>query len=406
MTERYAILRDLSREPLGGPLSGGHDGPFGMAEGGPLHPAPVVEEADLSPKDLRDVARETGVTAVAPDMEIMPIAPLDADEDKADGAPNTRSPGNSWGIEAVLAHQSPFSGAGVKVAVIDSGIDAAHPAFQGMNLLQQDFSGSGDGDASGHGTHCAGTIFGQDVGGTRIGVARGIDRALIGRVFGTAGGGSSLALYQAMQWAAQGGANIISMSLGYDFVGMANRLEQRGLPRPAAVSAAMSALVANLRFFDRLMAMLKASQFMGIDTLVIAASGNESNRPGFEVTAALPSAADGVVSVGAAAPASGGVHPVARFSNANPNVVAPGVDVVSARANAPGLVAMSGTSMATPHVAGIAALWWEAIASVAPGLPVGPRVADRLRAGARRNLFASPDDPGDYGEGMVTAPLA
>ncbi|MFN7176106.1 MAG: S8 family serine peptidase [Thermaurantiacus sp.] len=402
MTERYAILRDLSREPLGGPLSGGLDGPFGMAEPGPPHPAPVVEEADLSPKDLRDVARETGVAAVAPDMEIMPIAPLDTGEAEAGPAAG----GNSWGIEAVLAHQSPFTGQGVKVAVIDSGIDAAHPAFQGVDLVQQDFSGSGDGDSSGHGTHCAGTIFGQDVGGTRIGVARGVDRALIGRVFGTAGGGSSLTLYQAMQWAAQGGANIISMSLGYDFVGMANRLEQRGFARPAAVSAAMSALVANLRFFDRLMAMLKASQFMGIDTLVIAASGNESNRPSFEVTAALPSAADGVVSVGAVGPASGGVHPVARFSNANPNVVAPGVDVVSARANAPGLVAMSGTSMATPHVAGIAALWWQAIASAAPGLPVAPRVADRLRAGARRNLLGSPDDPGDYGEGLVTAPLA
>lgn len=404
MTERYVILRDLSREPLGGPLSGGLDGPFGMAEQAPAHPAPVVEEADLSPKDLRDVARETGVAAVAPEMEILPIAPLQSEED---GHPSDVSSGGAtWGIEAVLAHQSPFSGRGVKVAVIDSGIDAAHPAFAGVDLRQEDFSGSGDGDSSGHGTHCAGTIFGQDVDGTRIGVARGIDRALIARVFGSAGGGSSLSLYQAMQWAAQNGANIISMSLGYDFVGMANRLEQRGFQRPAAVSAAMSALVANLRLFDRLMAMLKASQFMGIDTLVIAASGNESNRPSFEVTAALPSAAEGVISVGAVGPAVGGVYPVARFSNSNPNVVGPGVDVLSARANAPGLVSLSGTSMATPHVAGVAALWWEAIATAAPGLPVAPRVADRLRAGARRTPFASPDDPGDYGEGLVTAPLA
>jgi subtilisin family serine protease len=404
MTERYAILRDLSREPLGGPLSGPLDGPFGMSEGaGPLHPAPVVEEADLSAKDLRDVARETGVAAVAPDMEIAPILPMaeeGADESADEGAAGAGpASANAWGIEAVLAHQSPYNGKGVTVAVIDSGIDAAHPAFQGITLVQQDYSGSGDGDASGHGTHCAGTIFGRDVDGTRIGVAPGVERALIARVFGTAGGGSSLALYRAMQWAAGAGANIISMSLGYDFVGMAARLEQRGLPRQAAVSAAMSGLAANLRFFDRLIAMLRASQFMGIDTFVVAASGNESRRPTFEVTAALPAAADGVMSVG-------GRHPVAAFSNANPNVVAPGVDIVSARANAPGLVAMSGTSMATPHVAGVAALWWQAIATSAPGLPVAPRVADRLRAGARRNLFGSPDDPGDYGEGMVTAPVA
>ena len=403
MPERYAILRDIAREPLSGPLSGSLDGPFGMESRAPPHPAPVIEEAELSARDLRDVARETGVAAIAPDMEIAPIAPLESEGEPADAG---ASPGMAWGIEAVLAHQSPWTGRGVRVAVIDSGIDAAHPAFAGITLVQQDFSGSGDGDASGHGTHCAGTIFGRDVDGTRIGVARGVERALVARVFGDRGGGSSLALYQAMQWAAENRANILSMSLGYNFVGMAARLEARGLPRPAAVSTAMSALAANLRFFDRLIAMLRASQFMGIDTLVVAASGNDSQRPVFEVTAALPSAAEGVVSVGAVGPLGGGRHPVAPFSNSNPNLVAPGVDVLSARAGGGGLVAKSGTSMATPHVAGVAALWWEAIAATAPGLPVAPRVADRLRAGARRHLLGGPDDPGDYGEGLVTAPLA
>nr|WP_229419583.1 S8 family serine peptidase [Pseudoduganella dura] len=96
-----------------------------------------------------------------------------------------------WGITAVGADRSRFSGAGVTVAVLDTGIDAAHPAFSGVQLVQQDFSGDGDGDAFGHGTHCAGTILGRDVGGTRIGVARGVTRALIGKVLGNDGSGST-----------------------------------------------------------------------------------------------------------------------------------------------------------------------------------------------------------------------
>jgi subtilisin family serine protease len=83
----------------------------------------------------------------------------------------------AWGIAAVKADTSNFTGDGVVVAVLDTGIDKSHPAFAGVTIVEQDFSGSGNGDRQGHGTHCAGTIFGRDVSGTRIGIARGVRAA-------------------------------------------------------------------------------------------------------------------------------------------------------------------------------------------------------------------------------------
>ena len=100
--------------------------------------------------------------------------------------------GDAWGIASVRADRSPYSGRGVTVAVLDTGIDTSHPAFAGVDILEQDFTGEGNGDVDGHGTHCAGTIFGRDVSGQRIGVARGISRALIGKVLGQNGGDSQM----------------------------------------------------------------------------------------------------------------------------------------------------------------------------------------------------------------------
>jgi subtilisin family serine protease len=81
----------------------------------------------------------------------------------------------------VGADTSPFSGDGIVVAVLDTGIDASHPAFEGVDIVQKDFTGEGVGDQHGHGTHCAGTIFGRTSEGTRIGVAPGVKKALIGK---------------------------------------------------------------------------------------------------------------------------------------------------------------------------------------------------------------------------------
>ncbi|UUZ52799.1 S8 family serine peptidase [Massilia sp. H-1] len=90
--------------------------------------------------------------------------------------------------------------------------------------MQKDFTGDGNGDGHGHGTHCAGTIFGRAVNGIRIGVAPGVTRALIGKVLDSDGGGSSDNIVEAMLWAVEQGAHVISMSIGMDFGGYVKQL--------------------------------------------------------------------------------------------------------------------------------------------------------------------------------------
>lgn len=309
----------------------------------------------------------------------------------------------AWGLDAIGARESGFTGRGVTVAVLDTGIDASHPAFADVELEQRDFSGDGDGDVQGHGTHCAGTIFGRDIEGTRIGVAPGVSRALIGKVLNDVGGGDSEMIVEGIQWALAEGANIISMSLGFDFPGMVAEWTEEGWPVELATSKALEAFRVNLRMFDATMNSTRARGGLGGGALVIAAAGNESRRedhPEWRIAASLPAAAEDVVSV-AAVGRNGEDLSVAGFSNSMAVVSGPGVGIVSAKAGG-GLETLSGTSMACPHVAGIAALWWEAIKKQnRSATPTNVRA--KLISTARRNLFARPAEI-DIGEGLVTAP--
>lgn len=391
MAEKHIVLRS-SRGSAGDVLLGPMARPRGMESSAARI---TVEVEEIGPSQVGRLRQQGDVHAVAPSIPMRLVQPL---EDPVPPAAEA----SGWGVEAVGADTSPFTGDGIVVAVLDTGIDAAHPAFAGVTLIQQDFSGDGNGDEHGHGTHCAGTIFGRDVDGTRIGVARGVTKALIGKVIG-AHGGASDAIVRAIQWAVDNGAHVISMSLGIDFPGLVAALQQGGLPPELATSRALEGYRANVQLFERLAALIRAQSSFQQATLTVAAAGNESRRdvnPEFKVAVSPPAVAEGIISVAAVGQSAQGFT-VAPFSNTGANVAAPGVRIPSAKVGG-GLRTLSGTSMATPHVAGVTALWAEKIRSVGP--LSGLQLSARVIASAAFDGFAPGFDPVDVGAGLVRAP--
>jgi subtilisin family serine protease len=354
-------------------------------------------EAELTIANRNDLRKDPRTRAIALPMPMKLIAPVKSQDVSAHEAQEI-----AWGIRAVGALESPFDGAGITAAVLDTGIDPNHPAFNGVQLIRRNFTEESDDDQHGHGTHCAGTIFGRDVGNTRIGVATGVQRALIGKVLGQ-GGGYSSTIAQAIQWAVQEGAHVISMSLGIDFPGYVDYLVNvQGLNVNPATSIALEAYRANVNLFSELADFVRAQGgFLGGGTVIVAASGNESNRPEYEIAVAPPAAARGVVSVGALQQTASGLS-TAFFSNNQVDVSAPGVNVVSAKMGG-GLASMSGTSMATPHVAGIACMWAHQQLQ-SSGMIDGQRLLARLIACGSMSPMTADAQAEDVGTGIVQAP--
>jgi subtilisin family serine protease len=400
MDNTFTVLRDMSRPATLEPFGGGP----ATRDMGEIPGEPRIEVVELDKREVRDLSRDPEVRAIAPVMPTSLVQPV-ADDEAGDGTNGDPTSGAStWGVAAVGADLSQRTGAGTVVAVMDTGIDSAHPAFNGVTLKENDFSGSGNGDRQGHGTHVAGTIFGREVEGTRIGVAPGVSLALIGKVLGDDGRGDSDMLFRGIQWAVQEGAQVLSMSLGFDFPGLVKRLTDRGWPVELATSAALEAYRANLRMFDALMQLIRSRAAFTPGTVVVAAAGNESKRkidPNFEIGASLPAAAEGIVSTGALGQSADGLT-IAPFSNTFPQVAAPGVGVMSAKAGG-GLTSLNGTSMATPHVAGVAALWWEDV-TASPLPVVATTVISRLLANADVGALDAGVDVADRGVGLVRAP--
>lgn len=377
-------------------------------DGSPAMPEPSASPrpdldmavATLSDGEAADHRRRPGrlVAEAMPLYLVEPVAGHDVD-------PGTGPDGATWGVQAVGADISQLTGAGITVAVLDTGIDGQHPAFAGLDVVERDFTGTGNGDVNGHGTHVAATIAGRAVGGTRIGVAPGVPRLLAGKVLGPRGGGTDL-VADAIQWAVEEGASILSMSLGIDFPGFVGRMVDAGLPVEAATSRALAAYRDNLRLLEALAAYVRARFRFGASGILVAAAGNESRRDGevsYTIDVAPPAASTGFLSVAALGRADADTHDpvleVATFSNTGAMVAGPGVDVVSATPGG-GLRSLSGTSMATPHVSGVAALWAQRLLDdlgiIDPGLLV-----DRV-VGTARPI------PGiaylDAGAGLVRAP--
>jgi subtilisin family serine protease len=308
--------------------------------------------------------------------------------------------GVAWGVKEVGAVNSRFDGQGVTVAVLDTGIDAEHRAFAGMDLVRKNFTTAGGCDLDGHGTHVAGTIFGRDLSDGRIGVARGVTRALIGKVVSK--GASSTTLSKAIQWAANEGAHVISISLGIDFPGYVQSLvDDEGFDIKLATSIALEDYRANINLFTELSRFIQMQGAFGQGAVIVAASGNESRRPSYEIAVGPPAAGTGIVAVGALGKTEAGLA-VADFSNNQVDLSAPGVGVASAALGG-GLCFMSGTSMATPHVAGVAALWAQQLSESSNGIN-GEWLKHKVIASGSTDALVSCAEADDVGTGIVQAP--
>ncbi|MGW1557755.1 S8 family peptidase [Streptomyces sp. NPDC002144] len=258
-----------------------------------------------------------------------------ADED---GAKAGEAGGGVAQIGAPAAWAAGYDGKGVKVAVLDTGVDTTHPDLASAVKASKNFTSTGStDDMAGHGTHVAATLAGSGArsGGRYKGVAPGAG-ILNAKVLDDNGEGSDSGVIAGLEWAAGQGAKVANLSLG-----------QADTPGEDPVEAAVNAL----------------SKSTGM--LTVAAAGNEGPDAG---TVDSPGAAESALTVGAV----DGEDRLADFSSTGPtadnalkpDLTAPGVAIVSARAAhghmgdpaADGYVSMSGTSMATPHAAGAAAI--------------------------------------------------
>jgi len=326
----------------------------------------AVAAADLTPAEVRRLARDDRVQAVVRN-EKRAIPPLvRVAEDVADTVAAF-----SWGLEAIgigPGHQR--TGAAVPVAVLDTGIDASHPDFEGQLEGTRSFVGTRDArDGNGHGTHCAGIVAALvRAGVTRHGVAPGA-RLLIGKVLDDRGDGMDDRILEGIDWAADAGARVISLSLGGS----------------RKVGGAYSVA------YERV-----AQSLLETGVLIVAAAGNDSRRPHFTKPVNDPAACPSILAV-AAVDRSGRVAPfscAAMDAIGEVDLSAPGVGVRSSWPGG-GTELLSGTSMATPHVAGVAALELE----LRPRLG-GKELWERL-VGAAKPL----EEPkADVGAGLVQAP--
>ncbi len=261
-------------------------------------------------------------------------------------------------IGVPAAWEDGLTGQGIKIAVIDTGIDPLHPDFEGRIVASADYTGEGVEDLNGHGTHCASIAAGT--GAKSDGKYRGVapDASLyIAKSLDAQGNGMMSDVMAGIEWAVDQGVDVISLSLG-----------------TAGPSDGT----------DALSEMCDAAVDAGVVTCV--AAGNDG--PG-SYTVGAPGAAEKVITVGAASD----LDKIAPFSSRGPtrdgrlkpDVVLPGVDIVAARASGTAMgqtvdddyTSASGTSMATPHAAGVCALLLESEPDLSP-----EEVKERLGATA------------------------
>jgi subtilisin len=265
-----------------------------------------------------------------------------------------------WGVERVGAPRAwPVSrGRGVRVAVIDTGVNANHPDLKeavrgGVNVIDP---GAPPADDNGHGTHVAGIIGARDNQVGVVGVAPEAELYAV-KAFDGHGSGAISNIISGLQWCLDNGMRVVNMSFG----GNKNRALGRALQ--AALDAGL---------------------------VLVAAAGNNGRPDSVDYPASHP----GVIAVSALDAGD----TLARYSSRGPEVdlAAPGSRILSTYGD--GYRELSGTSMAAPHVSGVAAL----VLSRWPGV-TGDDVERRLKESATPLPSLGRDE---QGAGLVNAPAA
>lgn len=302
---------------------------------------------------IQGLLRNPRVTRVEPDTDVYAI---DAELD------------NAWGVKRIGAGtvHSYNKGTGIKVAIIDTGIDWNHPDLNANYKGGYDFVNSDNDpmDDNGHGTHVAGIVAAEDDGSGVVGVAPEVALYAL-KILGADGGGSYSDVIAALEWAVDNGIQVTNNSYG-----------SSGDPGETVKAAFDNAYTAGV--------------------LHIAAAGNSGNPPGIGDKVIYPARWASVIAVAATDQSDSR----ARWSSTGPAVelAAPGVYVYSTYWDDT-YATVSGTSMASPHVAGTAALVMVAY----PGwtnVQVRSQLqntADDLGAAGKDNL---------YGYGLVDADQA
>jgi subtilisin family serine protease len=244
----------------------------------------------------------------------------------------------TWGLQEIGALTSSFSGKGVRLAVLDTGFDLQHPDFAGRKPVTRSFVPNEPvQDGNGHGTHCIGTSCGPRVPTQppRYGIAFGA-QIHAGKVLSDRGSGTDTQILGGIDWAITNGCQVISMSLGADvasgtpFSRVFEAVGQRALNSGTLIVSA-------------------AGNASRRDQGVVQPVGHPANCPSFLAVAAVDSA-------GRIASFSSGTDP----RGGAVDVSAPGVAIHSSWPMPTRYRTISGTSMACPHVAGVAALLCEA----------------------------------------------